>query len=212
VYNPTATEDLKVKDIFESKVKLLQSITEWSIKHGVSFTPVKTNKSCHTIICAFIREGDNVCRDMCLWKLHAFISKSVGGYFKTRSYIKEHTCSQPSLRSNYCKVTYFVCNVILPMVRKKLDMTLSYIIEYIEVKYHINITYNKVWNARTKAGTKIFGDWESSYEILLQYLNATKISNSGIVTAHYFEPYAYGMVQFLRICWAFGPSIKFFQY
>ena len=148
---------------------------------------------------------------MCLWKLHAFISKSVGGYFKTRSYIKEHTCSQPSLRSNYCKVTYFVCNVILPMVRKKLDMTLSYIIEYIEVKYHINITYNKVWNARTKARTKIFGDWESSYEILLQYLNATKISNSGIVAAHYFEPYAYSMVQFLRICWAFGPPLKIFN-
>jgi len=39
---PTATEDLKVGDIIKSKVKLLQIITEWSIKRGVPFAPVKT--------------------------------------------------------------------------------------------------------------------------------------------------------------------------
>jgi len=46
----------------------------------------------------------------------------------------------------------------MPMVRKKLDLTFDYIIEYIKPKYHINITYNKAWNARMKALTKIFGD------------------------------------------------------
>ena len=84
------------------------------------------------------------------------------------------------------------------MVRKKLNMTLDYIIEYIEVKYHINIIYNKAWNVRTKAVTKLFGDWESLYEILPQYLNAMKISNSGIIIALYFEPYTYGKVWFHR--------------
>jgi len=44
------------------------------------------------------------------------------------------------------------------MVRKKLDMSLGYITEYIEAKYHINITYSKAWNTRTKALTKIIGD------------------------------------------------------
>ena len=46
---PTATEDLKVGDIFESKVKLLQAIVEWSIKRRVSFTLVKTNMTCYEI-------------------------------------------------------------------------------------------------------------------------------------------------------------------
>ena len=55
----TATEDLKVGVIFESKVKLLQAITEWSIKHGVSFAPVKINRTCYTTVCTFIIEGDN---------------------------------------------------------------------------------------------------------------------------------------------------------
>ena len=34
---PTGTGDLKMGDLFESKVKLLQAITEWSIQHGVPF-------------------------------------------------------------------------------------------------------------------------------------------------------------------------------
>ena len=52
---PTAIENLKVGDMFESKVKLQQAIIEWSIKHGVSFMPVKTNKFCYTTTCASIK-------------------------------------------------------------------------------------------------------------------------------------------------------------
>jgi len=63
---PTDTKNLKVGDIFESKVKLLQAITEWLIKREVSFTPVKTSKSCYKTVCASVIEGDNICRDVCL--------------------------------------------------------------------------------------------------------------------------------------------------
>ena len=151
---PTATDYLKVGDIFESKVKLLQEITQWSIKRGVSFTPVKTIKSCCTIVCASIIDG-NICRDVCQWRLYAFIPKSSGGYFKIRSYLGEHTCSESSLRSNHRKATAsFASNVNMLMVRKKRDIIAGYIIKYIKAKYHINITYNNAWN--TKA--KIFGD------------------------------------------------------
>jgi len=76
----TAIEDLKVRDIFESKVKLLQAITEWSIKRGVSFTPMKTNITCYRTVCASIRENDNLCRDVCPWRLHAYVPKSSSGY------------------------------------------------------------------------------------------------------------------------------------
>jgi len=52
----TATDDLKVGDIFETKVKLLETITEWSIMCGVSFTKVKSNKTNYTTVCASIAE------------------------------------------------------------------------------------------------------------------------------------------------------------
>ena len=65
----------------------------------------------------------------------------------------------PSLQSNHYKVTVcFVCNVIMPTVRNKFDLTLGYIINYFRDAYHINIIYNKAWNARIKTFTKIFED------------------------------------------------------
>ena len=78
------------------------------------------------------------------------------------------------------------------MVREKLDMTPDYIIEYIETKYHINIAYNKPWNARMKALMKIFGDWNRHRKYSL-YLDAMKVSNLGTITVHYLEPHAYSM-------------------
>ena len=141
---PNATENLKVGDIFESKVKLLKVITEWSIIHGVSFTSLKTNKTCYTTTCASIVDGDNTSRDVCPRRLYASVSKNSSGYFKIRKYAEEHTCSQPSLNSDHHRATIsFVCNVILRILRKKLDMTPGYIIGHIEAKYHITISYYK---------------------------------------------------------------------
>jgi len=62
---PIATNDLKVGDIFESKVELLQEITKWSIARGVSFVPMKTNRICYIVVCASIIEGYNVGRNVC---------------------------------------------------------------------------------------------------------------------------------------------------
>jgi len=130
-----------------------------------------------------------------------------------KKYIGEHTCSQPTLNSNHRKATAsFVCSVILLIVTKKLDMTPDYIINYIKTRYHITISYNKVWNARTKALKKIFEDWKSSYETLPHYVEALKSSNLDIVTATYFDHMSYRMVRFRRVFWAFGPSIEVFPY
>ena len=60
------TDDLKVGDIFETRVKLLEAITEWSIMCGVSFTQVNINKTNYTAVCASRIEGDNASRDVCL--------------------------------------------------------------------------------------------------------------------------------------------------
>ena len=37
---------------------------------------MKTNITYHAAVCAFVIEGDNVGRDVCLWRLYASIPKS----------------------------------------------------------------------------------------------------------------------------------------
>jgi len=89
------------------------------------------------------------------------------------------------------------------------------IIAKINDKFHITIAYSKAWHAKTKALSKIFGDWELSYETLPQYLEAFKNSNPDTITCLKVEPCAleYGlivpnMVWFSCVFWAFGPSIE----
>jgi len=97
--------------------------------------------------------------NVCPWRLHASVPKSSDRYFKVKSFVGDHTCSQPSLRTNHRKaIISFVCNVIMLIVRTKVDSTPRYIIDYIGDTYHINRKYNKVWNARTKSLMKIIGD------------------------------------------------------
>ena len=82
---PTVVEDLKVRNIFEPKVKLLKAITKWSIMCGLSFTSLKTNKTCYTAVCASVVDGDNASRDVCPWRLHASVPKNSSGYFRIKN-------------------------------------------------------------------------------------------------------------------------------
>jgi len=55
--------------LFETKEKLLQQLTEWSILHSVSSKPVKSTKTKYIAICSVDVN--------CPWRLHAIISKKM---------------------------------------------------------------------------------------------------------------------------------------
>jgi len=104
--------------------------------HRVSFTQMKSNKTNYTAVYTSKVEGDNASRDVHPWRQHASVSKNSCEYFMIKKYIGEHTCSQFSLNFNHRKATTsFMYNVILSIVTKKLGMTLTYIIDYIEARY-----------------------------------------------------------------------------
>jgi len=178
---------------------------------SISFMPVKTNNTCYTTVCGTDDAGGG---KECLWRIHALAPKNSSGYFKIKKIVWEHTCHKAVLQSNHRQATSsFVCNVIMPMMRDNLDLILENIIAKINNKFHITITYSNAWHARTKALSKIFGDWKLSYATLPQYLEAIKNSNTCIVTCLKVEPYAFeygsivpNMVQFSRVFWVFDVN------
>ena len=136
---PTATNDLKVGNIFESKVKLLQATSEWFIVRSLSFKLVKKNRTCYTTVCG---ANENDGGKECLWRLHASVSKN--GYFKIKNFVQEHTCYMPILQSNHREAMIsFVCNVIMFMVRGNIDLAVDNITEQICTKFYITIPYSK---------------------------------------------------------------------
>lgn len=103
----------------------------------------------------------------CPWKLYAAVGKRTCGQFKITRYDGEHTCCRPTLDLEGRKASAsFLCNLIMPTMKAKLDLTPGQIQDRIKDMLHLNISYSKAWHARTKALIRIFGDWEKSYQTL----------------------------------------------
>lgn len=92
------------------------------------------------------------------------------------------------------------------------------IIERVQETFSYKVLYKKVWRAKHKAIALAFGNWESSYSILLIWLNVIQhLYSSTVVNYHYLSIESKGnqpsnMAYFCRCFWAFKPCIDVFQY
>ncbi|XP_057523863.1 uncharacterized protein LOC130803678 [Amaranthus tricolor] len=118
-------------------------------------------------------------------------------------YSDEH----PFLTSN------FVTDLIVDMIRVNPAFKVESIVNFVNNKYGFVITYKRTWLAKNKAITKVFGDWDKSFEELPRYLQALMQSNGGTMVHWEVQPRMDPTrVIFQRIFWAFGPFIKGFPY
>ena len=104
------------------------------MNYFVQYTVVTSLKSKYTMKCI---------QDSCLWRLHTSVSKGKT-FFQVKSYISNHTCSNLNLLSNHrqCSST-FNCRVILPSVKVRITIFPVEIMEKVNTKKRINITYQK---------------------------------------------------------------------
>ena len=150
----------RVGMIFRSKESLIEHVSEWSIKCSVSFKNIKSRAREFTAVCDI--------DDNCPWRLHAIISKrDHAGWWIVRKYGGDHTCSNPIINSNHKQATTkFICTKVLPHVRSNPSYTAKSVQELMASTYKIQISYMRAWKGLSKAVSKIFGDWESSYNDL----------------------------------------------
>ncbi|XP_020247820.1 uncharacterized protein LOC109825375 [Asparagus officinalis] len=215
-------EDFTFKkgDLFESKEALIFAIREWSIKNRVKFKPVKTNATNYNVKCFFNdkNEVENANEQdernkKCPWLLNAAVRKSSNGQFVICRYCGLHTCCNPSVDvDDYSASSSYICKLIMPEVRAELDLNAGQIFQKVYDMRGIKISKYKAYDARRKALSKIFGDWEKSYELLPRYLKAIKRNNPGTEYEILSEEIAPGMERFTRVFWAFGPAIKGFTF
>ncbi|XP_020271030.1 uncharacterized protein LOC109846216 [Asparagus officinalis] len=170
-------------------------------KNRVKFKPVKTNATNYYVKCYFneknevkhANEQDE--RNMkCPWLLNVAVRKSTNGQFVISRYCGLHTCCNPSVDvDHYSASSSYICKLIMPEVRAELDLNASQIFQRVYDMRGIKISKYKAYDARRKALSKIFGDWEKSYELLPQYLEAIKRNNPGTEYEILSEEIAPGM-------------------
>ncbi|RYR43087.1 hypothetical protein Ahy_A08g039516 [Arachis hypogaea] len=65
-----------------------------------------------------------------------------------------------------------ICKVMLPMIKTDPSVSILVLQSVVHQSYHFNPSYRKVWMANQKATSKIYGNWEESYNRIPALLQA----------------------------------------
>lgn len=110
------------------------------------------------------------------------------------------------------------CNVV-GMVIEQPNIAISLIQERINAMFGYTVSYTKAWKAKQKALTKVYGDWDESYDVLPRWLEYMLMPNSpGSYYTVATEPIRInGVVDncfriFRRVFWTFKQCSQAFDY
>nr|KYP45516.1 hypothetical protein KK1_032927 [Cajanus cajan] len=83
-----------------------------------------------------------------------------------------HTCMNAILSQDHNKLdSEFICFCILGMVKEDVSMSILLIQERISGQFNYKVLYRKTWKAKQKVISRVFGDWEDSYDLLPRWLD-----------------------------------------
>ncbi|XP_028554232.1 uncharacterized protein LOC114580533 [Dendrobium catenatum] len=190
---------------FTKKEDLQFALQGWSIINNVEYVIVASNRQKFTVVCAQSGRSDRPC----IWRLHAGVSKRLGGIWKISSMKNQHTCATPILTTGHRQCnSQFISYFILPSIRRHMDLKPREIIGQIEAKFNIKVSYMKAWDARRKAVKIVFGSWEESYRTINLFMDAIVFSMPETV----YKIQTSENHRFERLFFSFGPSIKGWSY
>ncbi|XP_028552726.1 uncharacterized protein LOC110101347 [Dendrobium catenatum] len=176
---------------FTKKEDLQFALQGWSIVNNVEYVIVASNRKKLTVICAQSAFSDIPC----LWRLHAGVSKRLGGIWKISSMKNQHTCATPILATGHS-------------IRRHMDLKPREIIGQIKAKFNIKVSYMKAWDARRKALKTVFGSWEESYRTINLFMDAIVFSMPETI----YKIQSSENHGFEKLFFSFGPSINGWSY
>ena len=113
--------------------------------------------------------------------------------WEIRKYNGPHTCVSASLSQDHPQLdTNVICVTIFPMVQADSTISIKVLQGAIENRFGFKTSYRKVWLAKQKAITRIFGNWEESSNELLRWLQGLQISMPGTIVELSTLPYYMG--------------------
>ncbi|XP_016196157.1 uncharacterized protein LOC107637237 [Arachis ipaensis] len=130
-----------------------------------------------------------------------------------------HTFLATSISSDHRQLDYHVvCVRIYLLVRTDAAVTIKVLQEATEANYGSRPSYRKVWMAKKKAITQLYGDWEESYTELPRWMLRVQSTMAGTVTVLKTSPVRFGdqvdesKVYFHHLFWTFPPCIEAFRH
>ena len=196
--------------LFNSLGELKCELTEYSVKMRKPYRTKKASPDWYTVVC----DRKDSCG--CPWRLSARCLDRTVEMWTVVSYSGPHApnCASDILQLDNRNVTSnFIRGEILGFLRKDPETKPSTILEHLQKRYGICVSYMRAWRAKQKAIAELFGDWEESYTELPRFMAALQATNPGTVVEwwHLDSPNPQEKI-FGRVFWAFAPSIAGFAY
>ncbi|CAK8571549.1 unnamed protein product [Lathyrus sativus] len=203
-------EEIEVGIEFDDKDACVFALQHWHITHSVDYWVYKSDNKRYVIKC---KKQD--CGFKCRASLRKRSSKWVIGKLSGA-----HTCSSTSMAQDHRKLSSeMASHSIRELVNTDASLKVKVIIAHILEKYGYIISYKKAWIAKCKAVESLFGNWETSYNDLPQWLLVMKTFLPGTIidleTLPVISNEGYqlsGKRIFHRLFWAFRPCIRGFAY
>jgi len=125
----------------------------------------------------------------------------------------QHRCRNPLVLQSHHQIdSDLIAEVMLPIVKDDINISVASIQSTIDRDYHHKVSYWKAWLAKQKILERLFGTHEESFQLLPKLLLAIKECNPGTIVDWDHKLVDGNRATFGRVFWAFGAAIKGFKY
>ncbi|XP_050878068.1 uncharacterized protein LOC127081882 [Lathyrus oleraceus] len=195
---------------FNSKEECVFAIRQFHIRNCLDYSVYKSDSKRLIIKCV---------NEECTFKCRAYVGKGSGNWVITKV-SGPHTCMSSTMSQDHRKLeSNLICNSIKSLINSDASLKVKHIITHIRETFNYTISYKKAWISKNKAIAAIYGNWETAYNDLPQWLLVMKTFLPGTIIELETLPIfsnegtqISGAGVFHRLFWAFQPCIKGFAF
>lgn len=153
-------------------VSFRDSLCKYSLYHGFKFDYVRNDAQTVKANCSQRLTNRN-----CLWSIKAKLERH-SGYFWIKEFNNVHTCGSDALSSSSSRASSrLIGRLISDEIRVTPSKRPFEFLQDMKMDFGVDVSYRKVWMGVEKARGYVFGDYTTSFNDLLWYIDAAKSSN-----------------------------------
>ncbi|RYR15084.1 hypothetical protein Ahy_B04g071819 isoform I [Arachis hypogaea] len=128
----------------------------------------------------------------CTWLIRLSLRQRKG-IWEVKRYNGPHTCLATSISSDHRSLDYHVISAfIMPMVRADASVSIKVLLNATAAHFGFRPTYRRVWMAKQKAISLIYGNWDESYNELPRWVLGVQLTMPGTVAVLRTSPVRVG--------------------
>ncbi|KAF1858957.1 hypothetical protein Lal_00000778 [Lupinus albus] len=200
----TNDNDLSIGMQFESKESTLDAIKQFHIRNSFDYVAVESKPNKYAGRCKHYGAG-------CEWRIRACLNVK-RGVWEIRKINGTHTCVSTVVSQDHTKLnSSFISNCIINLVSEDPGIPIKAIVKEIVSRFGYTVTYRKAWRSKQLAMSRIYGDWEGSYNDLPRWMNAVQNFAPGTIVRYEVSRHFVETVDYVHVLVETVDIIHVFQ-